>query len=1379
MPHGANCSTHSGNLLKDGVSAADDTRAPQSVPGEARAKSRLRDYTGWVFNVAEATKLAAVYGPFKHTFCGPARSEGDHLLATEYPLEQFGDVLHLSQALPVNIEGANVMVVAPTRKAGIVLERLLQVGDFTGLVIVPKCPKAKWWQKTKRMQVVHEYPAGTTGLFYAPSIKENGGPVEMPPLSYGFVVLRAAPGLQRYSARGMGVSFEVPEVKQAPEVPELYSVVLGNDNQVITLRGKCRGKEISILVDSGASHNFLASHMVCELNLRTWHEPGATIILGDGSRQDGSLTVPKLQYRVGSFKDTRSFRVTKLSHYDMILGKPWLTAFNPNIDWANNTIRVTRGNNTFTLAPKILYDDVGSVSVIDGMQLKRLIREGHEAFLAVLMEIKGGEDSSASSDGASATVEPAFAKTIPGLQQAIDRLMQQFSKTVGPLPNQLPPNREVDHGIEIESGASPPFLPTYKLSEKELQEVKKQLTTLLEAGFIQPSKSPFGAPIIFVPKKNGKLRMCVDYRALNAITIKNRYPLPRIDELMDRLHGANVFTKLDLQSGYWQIRIKEEDIPKTAFRTRYGHYEWKVLPFGLTNAPATFQALMNNVLRPYLDQFVVVYLDDILIYSRTPEEHEQHLQLVLQALEENELYVGVDKCAFGFPEVDFLGHVISGEGIKPDPAKISAVQEWPIPKTVKEVRSFLGLTGYYRRFISHYSAKALPLTELTKGDCAWQWGPKQQMAFESLKHALTNAPVLLTPDPSLPYEVYTDASNFALGAVLLQNQGNGKHPVAFLSRKLTPAERNYPTGDRELLAIYYALQQWRCYLEGVQFTVNSDHLNHTWFASKRDLSRRQAKWSLWLESYYGGVSIQYKAGSENVSDPLSRRPDLAALQAVSSLSSTLIADIQAGYAQDPYYSGEVTTTGLFFNDNTGLWYFQDRIAVPAGAAVRQAIISECHDCPSAGHLGVTKTLQRVARKFWWPHMSRSVRNYVTACSSCQVNKPSMQAPPGLLQPLPVPERKFDHITMDLITDLPVTKNGHDAVLTVVDRMTKMVHFAPITKGAQAKDVAMVFRNTWYRYYGMPSVIISDRDRRFLSHFWQALFKGLGTELRFSTAFHPQTDGQSERANRTLEEYLRHFVCPRQDDWDTYLDLAEFAINDSVNPSTGYSPFYLAYGCNPSTPLDIGIGEVLVPAAQSSVTDMAETLQHARTKLDEARMRMVQQANAHRRDVSFQVGDKVRLSTTNLSLPSALSRKLAPRYVGPFEVARVVNPVAYKLKLPASLKVHPVFHVSMLQPWRVDTEFPQHQQVNARPPPVNSEENRFRVDRLLDKRTRRYGRGLRVEYLVRWFGYGPEEDTWEPMRHIDSDLIADFEASHHAAGQSAAPRSLRRSGRFRL
>lgn len=369
--------------------------------------------------------------------------------------------------------------------------------------------------------------------------------------------------------------------------------------------------------------------------------------------------------------------------------------------------------------------------------------------------------------------------------------------------------------------------------------------------------------------------------------------------------------------------------------------------------------------------------------------------------------------------------------------------------------------------------------------------------------------------------------------------------------------------------------------------------------------------------------------------------------------------------------------------------------------------------------------------------------------------------------------------MDLITDLPPTKRGFDAVLTIVDRTTKLVRFVPTRKESSAADIARLFRSTWYRHYGLPKVLITDRDRRFTSHFWRAFFTSIGTTIRLSTAFHPQTDGQSERANRTLEEYLRHYVCPRQDDWDDYLDLAEFAVNDSINPATGYTPFYLAFGRHPASPLDLMLGDAQVPSAQTAVSEMADTLRHARSRLEEARARMAATANAHRRDVSFAVGDLVRLSTANLALPSTMSRKLAARFVGPFKVTGVVNPVAYKLDLPPTMKVHNVFHVSVLQPWRTDKEFPSHRAGPARPPPVDESGDQWEVDYLLDKRIRRLGRGKRVEYLVRWTGYGPEDDTWEPLSNLSGaqEAIAAYEAAHPATSEVPA-RSQRRQARFR-
>ena len=364
----------------------------------------------------------------------------------------------------------------------------------------------------------------------------------------------------------------------------------------------------------------------------------------------------------------------------------------------------------------------------------------------------------------------------------------------------------------------------------------------MQKGFIEPSCSPFGAPILFVSKKDGTLRMCIDYRALNALTVKNRYPLPRIDDLMDRLQGATVFSSLDLASGYHQVRIPEEDVPKTAFRTPFGHYQFRVLSFGLTNAPSTFQAVMNRILQTdNLKDFVVVYLDDILVFSKTAAEHMVHLRAVLAALRKHKLYAKLSKCEFNKSQLKFLGHIVSSSGIKVDTDKIAAIEKWPVPKNLSELRSFLGLANYFRKFVQGYSKLVAPLTELTKSTVPWpaEWPDACNDAFEQVKWNLTHAPILAIPDVTQPFEVICDASGYGLGAVLMQNG----RPCAFESKKMLPAERNYTATEQEMLAVIHALKIWRCYLEGVKFTMVTDHNPNTFFDSQPNLNRCQARWS--------------------------------------------------------------------------------------------------------------------------------------------------------------------------------------------------------------------------------------------------------------------------------------------------------------------------------------------------------------------------------------------------------------------------------------------------------------------------------------------------------------------------------------------------------
>ena len=362
-------------------------------------------------------------------------------------------------------------------------------------------------------------------------------------------------------------------------------------------------------------------------------------------------------------------------------------------------------------------------------------------------------------------------------QRRYERIVDDYNDVFGDPPGQ-PPKRQVEHRIELEPGSTPPYRPVIRMSPAELEEARKQIAEFIKKTHVRASKSPYSAPAIFVKKKDGSLRMCIDYRALNNQTIKDRYPMPRIDELLDQLIGAKVFTKLDLRSGYHQFRVAEQDIEKTAFRTKDGHYEFTVMPFGLTNAPATFQRLMNDVFREFTDKFVVVYMDDILIYSKTPAEHEQHLHMVMQLLRKEKLYCKKSKCSFGLDEVEYLGHTIGPKGVRMDDNKVQAILSWPTPTTVKEMRSFLGLAGYYRRFIERFAHRVGPMSELLKAGAAWTWKKPQQEAFEDLKGAMTTAPVLSVCNPITPYEVYVDASGFGVGAVLLQDEGNGWQPCA-------------------------------------------------------------------------------------------------------------------------------------------------------------------------------------------------------------------------------------------------------------------------------------------------------------------------------------------------------------------------------------------------------------------------------------------------------------------------------------------------------------------------------------------------------------------------------------------------------------------------
>ncbi|KAL0544306.1 hypothetical protein IC582_019419 [Cucumis melo] len=597
-----------------------------------------------------------------------------------------------------------------------------------------------------------------------------------------------------------------------------------------------------VLFDSGSSHSFISSAFVLHARLEV--EPLHHVLSVSTPSGECMLSKEKVkacQIEIAGHVIEVTLLVLDMLDFDVILGMDWLAANHASIDCSRKEV-------TFHPPSMASFKFKGEGSralpqVISAIRASKLLSQGTWGMLASVVDTRE-VDVSLSSEPVVRDYPDVFPEELPG----------------------LPPHREVEFAIELEPGTVPISRASYRMAPAELKELKVQLQELLDKGFIRPSVSPWGAPVLFVKKKDGSMRLCIDYRELNKVTVKNRYPLPMIDDLFDQLQGATVFSKIDLRSGYHQLRIKDGDVPKTAFRSRYGHYEFIVMSFGLTNAPTVFMDLMNRVFREFLDTFVIVFMDDILIYSKTEAEHEEHLRIVLQTLRDNKLYAKFSKCEFWLKQVSFLGHVVSKAGVPVDPAKIEAVTGWTRPSTVSEVRSFLILAGYYRWFVENFSRIATPLTQLTRKGAPFVWSKACEDSFQNLKQKLVTAPVLTVPDGSGSFVIYSDASKKGLGCVLMQQ---GK-VVAYASHQLKSHEQNYPTHDLELAAVVFALKIWRHYLYGEKIQIFTDHKSLKYFFTQKELNMRQRRWLELVKDY--DCEILYHPGKANVvADALSRK----------------------------------------------------------------------------------------------------------------------------------------------------------------------------------------------------------------------------------------------------------------------------------------------------------------------------------------------------------------------------------------------------------------------------------------------------------------------------------------------------------------------------
>ncbi|GJU45470.1 putative reverse transcriptase domain-containing protein [Tanacetum coccineum] len=717
----------------------------------------------------------------------------------------------------------------------------------------------------------------------------------------------------------------------------------------------------------------------------------------------------------------------------------------------------------------------------------------------------------------------------------------------------LPHTRQVEFHIYLVPGAAPVARAPYRLAPSEMKELADQLQELSDKGFIRPSSSPWGAPVLFVKKKDGSLRMCIDYRELNKLTVKNRYPLPRIDDLFDQLQGSSVYSKIDLRSGYHQLRVREEDISKTAFRTRYGHYEFQVMPFGLTNAPAVFMDLMNRVCKPYLDKFVIVFIDDILIYSKNKQEHEEHLKIILELLKKEELYAKFSKCEFWIPKVQFLGHVIDNKGIHVDPAKIESVKDWASPKTPTEIRQFLGLAGYYRRFIEGFSKITKPMTKLTQKKVKFEWGDKQEAAFQLLKQKLCSAPILALPEGSEDFIVYCDASIKGLGAVLMQRE----KVISYASRQLKIHEKNYTTHDLELGAVVFALKIWRHYLYGTKCTVFTDHKSLQHILNQKELNMRQRRWLELLSDY--DCDIRYHLGKANVvADALSRKEREPPLRTEARKPKNIKSEDVGGMLIENAKFPEAIRTEKLEPRTDGTLCLNGRSWLPCYGYLRKVIMHESHKSKYSIHPGFEKMYQDVKKLYWWPNMKADIATYVSKCLTYAKVKAEHQRQSSLLVQPEIPQWKWDNIMMDFVTKLPKSSQGYDTIWVIVYLLTKSAIFIPMRETDPLEKLARMYLKEVVTRHEIPVSIICDRDPRFASNFLRSLQKALGTSLDISTVYHPQTDGQSERTIQTLEDMLRACVIDFGNGWVKHLPLIKFSYNNSYHASIKSAPFEALY-----------------------------------------------------------------------------------------------------------------------------------------------------------------------------------------------------------------------------
>ena len=954
-----------------------------------------------------------------------------------------------------------------------------------------------------------------------------------------------------------------PKTLAIPSSHNIYnSIVLNSLNKLLRVKGYIKNIELDCILDTGATTSIISTSLIDKFGWET-NKTSTKVSLANGEEIDAQFTKPLPLIIQGRYCEL-SFIILPNQTVDLIIGLDWFNHHQVSIDPANNTLQFPR--TTVSLNTEEEEDNYIYLSAIQDIAEEALQKDmdwdfSNQQVVNHEFEFETGND----------------------LQQTkIKELLSKYNHCFANNYNELGSCKLKKIVIKT-SASSPIFQYPYRKSMKERQAIKEEVNKMLEANIIRPSKSPWSSPVVMIPKKDGTKRFCVDYRKLNQLTIQDGFPLPRIDDILDRLSGSRWFSTIDLKSGYWQLTIEEESIPITAFSTPDGHYEFTRLPFGLKNAPAEFSRLMQQVLGDL--PFVEIYLDDITIHSKEFNEHIEHIKIVFERLIEADLRVNPAKCVFLQESVLLLGHVVSAKGITLNPAKIEAIKNMRYCKNVKQVQEFLGLCGYYRKFVKDFAKIAQPLNNLIKKDTKWDFNKDCMTAFETLREKLVSSPILRLPDLSKPFLLFTDASGFALGAILSQKDEKGdEYVVAYASRTLKGAEEHYGISEKECLAVIWAIKQFRIYLYGTKFDVITDHQALYWLMTIKDPTGKLARWSIYLQAYEFNIIHRRGRVHSNV-DTLSR-PVL--FSSVAFNSSNVTKDIGEEDSKEK--------TLDIWEDEYALYYLQygrhkqgssnnqkkrvDKIAshysftnghvfyskepdtdetlflVPKPQE-REQIITKAH---LLGHFQMRSTLQRIKEKYFWKNMAQDIQEVIDKCLTCvRHQKVQTKRQPAIALQV---DGIFDRIGMDIVLGLPKTQRGFKGVLVITEYLSKYPYAVPI-KQKSAEEVAKHLL-TYISIFGPPKIILTDQGTEFVNETVDKLIQGAGVEHRITSPYHPQTNGLTERFNGTFISSLKKHAENEPHKWDLWIPYVLLAYRTRVHSTTNFTPYELLFGRSMNT-----------------------------------------------------------------------------------------------------------------------------------------------------------------------------------------------------------------------